>query len=655
MKQKLWFYLVLAMIVITAGMPASVMANEDDSGDELLLFEDMPVIVSASRQAQPINQLSVPVTIVTAEDIHYSGVTSIQDILNFVPGMDVLRADRNRYLVGFRGMHHTLGDRTLVLINGRNATSSIVGGTDFTRLPIFTEDIERIEVVRGPAGAAWGANAFNGVINIITKKPQDTQGLLGSTTFNEFGDSYNYIRWGGNDNLLNWRASFGYDNQESSDKAIDNDSFVSKDFRRNLKFDGQGNLQLSDFTALYFGLTHARIERGSFDFAGLGRGSGNEHIDSTRSFVRIEKDFKDGLSGYLQWFGNFDNEQRPSLWAARIYENDVETQLNFKLGQEHTMSVGGNVRQIRISTRRPDPSTQLNYPRQPFDELWAGVFVVDRWQATDQLAIEAQFRTDWYTETKNDWSTRFSALYALDRQHKHVLRISTARAFRAPQALLRESEYVIPPPGFGVSMMRANNLKHEEIQSWEIGYTGQLAKGLSFQADAYYQRYRNIIGTRTIAPLPVGQRGFYNIDGADALGGEMQLTLDGKIGEISAWYAYNDFQPDRKGQSIRAFGPAKHKTGLSGRLFLDQGWTLNANYKHSALTPLYATSATLDNIRSYHSLDLAVAKKFANGNGELLFGISDLFDQTGMAVKEGNGVAHETPGRTFFARLQYKF
>ena len=99
----------------------------DEAGDdELLLFEDMPVVISASRQPQSADWLSVPVSIITAEDIHYSGHTNLPEILQYTPGVDVLRIDRNRYAVGVRGLHDVYSDRTLVLIDGRNAYSPLV-------------------------------------------------------------------------------------------------------------------------------------------------------------------------------------------------------------------------------------------------------------------------------------------------------------------------------------------------------------------------------------------------------------------------------------------------------------------------------------------------------------------------------------------------
>mgnify|MGYP000616254397 CR=1 FL=1 len=137
-----------------------------NTSDELLAFQELPVVVSASRQAEPLNRSSTPVSVVTAEDIHLSGLTTVPEVLRFVPGVDVLAYGRNRYAVGVRGGHDYFSDRTLTMIDGRNAESPVFGGSEFLRYPLLMEDIERIEVVRGPGGGArlpwWGGYCFYG-------------------------------------------------------------------------------------------------------------------------------------------------------------------------------------------------------------------------------------------------------------------------------------------------------------------------------------------------------------------------------------------------------------------------------------------------------------------------------------------------------------
>ena len=191
----------------------------DMSMEELMQIE----VVSVSRRPQTIGNLSAPVSVITAEDIHYSGLTNIYEVLQFALGVDALQLDRNNYALGIRGLHEAFSDRTLTLIDGRPADNPVFGGSQFLRLPLLLQDVERIEVVRGPAGAAWGANALNGVINSITKQPKDCTGVQTSTQWNEFGDNYHHLRYADQKGPSTWRLSLGYEAQETSSDALHDD------------------------------------------------------------------------------------------------------------------------------------------------------------------------------------------------------------------------------------------------------------------------------------------------------------------------------------------------------------------------------------------------------------------------------------------------
>ncbi len=246
------FVLILIFLLVFV-FSVQLFAGQEGADNEEDFFE-MPleelakepyVVVSASRQAQQISELSVPVSVITADDIHHSGLTNIPEILQFSPSIDMLKLSRHRWAVGVRGLHEFISDRTLLLINGRSAESPLFGGTEYYTLPILMEDIERIEIVRGPGGAAWGANAFNGVINIITKKPEDVLGVFGSTSITEFGDSYTHLRWADKQDKWRWRISTGYEDLKNSDGA------GAGRYKSNTTVAMETLMDLGSFTAIY--------------------------------------------------------------------------------------------------------------------------------------------------------------------------------------------------------------------------------------------------------------------------------------------------------------------------------------------------------------------------------------------------------------------
>ena len=334
------------------------------TGDELLLFEydDMTTVVSATRRREKVKWLSMPVGVIGARDIHYSGLTTIPDVLEFATGVDVLRINRDKVVVGIRGMHEVYSDRLKTLIDGRSADNIMTGGANLLRLPVPMEDIARIEVVRGPAGGVWGANAFTGVINIITKDPADCLGLFVSSTVNQFGESYSHIRHGGKEGKFGWLASLVYDRWESAEDAISGDHFLSNDFSRNYRFNGKGIYDIEEASRLSFGLAGTRVTFGEGQAVG---GMSTKTADMIRAYARIDRT-KGDVTGYLQWYNNFEHNNETPWLRYNAMENVLEGQIDFHLSDKHTASVGGSATTSHVrstpcrgSVARPGARTMI--------------------------------------------------------------------------------------------------------------------------------------------------------------------------------------------------------------------------------------------------------------------------------------------------------
>ena len=135
-------------------------------------------VTSVSKKAQPVTDAAAAVFVITREDIRRSGVTSIADALRMVPGVQVARIDSNKWAVSSRGFNGRFANKLLVLMDGRSLYTPFFIGVYWEVQDTVLEDIDRIEVIRGPGAALWGANAVNGVINIITKSAEMTTGGL---------------------------------------------------------------------------------------------------------------------------------------------------------------------------------------------------------------------------------------------------------------------------------------------------------------------------------------------------------------------------------------------------------------------------------------------------------------------------------------------
>jgi iron complex outermembrane receptor protein len=135
-------------------------------------------ITSASRKAQRAADVAAAIFVITHDDIRRSGMTTIPDLLRLAPGVNVAQVNSNQWAVSMRGFNGVHADFLLVLVDGRNVYNRLFSGVSWDTEDLILDDIERIEVIRGPAAALWGANAVNGVINIVTKTAAETQGAL---------------------------------------------------------------------------------------------------------------------------------------------------------------------------------------------------------------------------------------------------------------------------------------------------------------------------------------------------------------------------------------------------------------------------------------------------------------------------------------------
>src|SRR5947209_9123363 len=306
-------------------------------------------VTTVSRKSEKLSQSPAAVSVITQDDIRRSGVTSIPEALRLVPGLEVARLDASQWAISARGFNDVFANKLLVLQDGRSIYTPLFSGVFWDVQGTMLEDIERIEVIRGPGATLWGANAVNGVINIITRSARDTQGLLitggGGTEEHDFGG----VRYGGKFSEHAFFRIYGtYFNRDDSalpngDDAHDGWQLGRGGFR--LDWDvSEHNLLTLQFD-LYRGTLHQVF--GTFDPA--------NPINFTR-VVRDEIDLAgENLLG--RWSHSFssDSDLRLQLYYDRTERNtvifkedrdtfDIDFQHRFPLGRRHDVIWGGGYR-----------------------------------------------------------------------------------------------------------------------------------------------------------------------------------------------------------------------------------------------------------------------------------------------------------------------
>jgi len=154
-------------------------------------------VTSVSRKPEKLSKAAAAFHVVTDEDIRRSGALSIPEALRDIPGVEVARVNSNQYAITERGFNGTVANKLLVLMDGRSVYTPLFSGVFWDVQDTFMEDISRIEVIRGPGGTVWGANAVNGVVNILTKSAEETQGLLVTGGGGNEQQGFGGVRYGG--------------------------------------------------------------------------------------------------------------------------------------------------------------------------------------------------------------------------------------------------------------------------------------------------------------------------------------------------------------------------------------------------------------------------------------------------------------------------
>ena len=194
-----WRACPLLLAAWLSGAGALVQAQTRPADLATVSLEDLMniEITSASRKEQRVEDVPAAVYVITRNDIRRSGMASVPDLLRLVPGVQVAQINANKWAISVRGFNSLASTKLLVLVDGRSIYNPLFSSVLWDTEDLMIEDIERIEVIRGPGGAVWGANAVNGVINIITRPAADTSGLLVSADAGTFDRGQVAVRYGG--------------------------------------------------------------------------------------------------------------------------------------------------------------------------------------------------------------------------------------------------------------------------------------------------------------------------------------------------------------------------------------------------------------------------------------------------------------------------
>ena len=639
-KKRIQFFLVLVVIMlkmlwVQPGFSASKARVSDSPTDLSEVLEDdlqymkEETVVTPMRREQPISESPSNIYVITAEDIQQSGATDLPTILRRVPGMEVMQTTGADFNVSVRGNNQLFTNKLLVLLDGRSIFLDAQGLVKWKLLSVTLPEIRQIEVVLGPTSAVYGFNAYDGVVNILTKDAEE-MGTLLQVGGGEFGTLTGAAIHSGKVNQWSYRVSSGWDQAQ---QWRDRDALAFRAYKFNLH------------------TKYTLTSRSTFQLLGGFAEANRDDAPVTRAgrfSSRPSSSYAYALYEHPQWLLNAwwnrveDHIDATSLPALADFfhitdpngktRNDGYTDSYNLLGQHSFewltthVTMGINYRYTTLSS---------NFSDGFHDEDRLGVYVQDEWPITSDIRLISGVRYDLSSAITPTLSPRIALI--VRPQENHTLRFSYSEAFRPPTLVDRHLHLldVVTLPGPSGSLTRSSpnfgssDLKPEHIRSYELDYQGWFFQHrLRVRTAVFYNELSQFIGFSTASTTT-----FQTVNGGDAeiLGGEIgfeALMTPWLRGLVNA--AYQDIDQTILGGDRRA-GP---EWKINGGLRLDSPLGFNGeilvHYVGATTHPLAESFALLapfgaevpnPRLDSYTLLNLRGGYRFWNDKAEVALSV----------------------------------
>ncbi len=492
----------LAGVFCTAALcyPANSSAGMSEVSDSEDYF-DLPLetlldieVTSVSKKSERVSGAAAAIYVITREDLRRSGATSIPEALRVVPGLQVAQIDSNKWAISARGFNRQFSNKLLVLIDGRSVYTPLFSGVYWDVQDTVLEDIERIEVIRGPGATLWGANAVNGVINIITRKAQDTQGNLVSAGFGNYETGFGTVRHGGKINDHTYFRAFAKHNSRGEFETpsgfdAGDDWKVS---RGGFRVDSEYGLGKS---ATFQGDLYSGEKGYPITFpvlSGAGATSsvnGNEQFEGGNLLARWNNRISNSSDTVFQVY--FDHISRDLvLLGQKRYTIDFDFQHNWQASSRNEVIWGAGYRYISDSLRE---SLQISYTAEERRDTLYSAFIQDKITLMEDkwfLTIGSKFEHNDYTGFEYQPSIRTS--WIIDENH--TLWGAVSRAVRTPSR--NEADILLAnltfAPGVFASQVGTRFLDSENLVAYEIGYRTEPTDSSSVDITAFFNDYDDL-------------------------------------------------------------------------------------------------------------------------------------------------------------------
>jgi iron complex outermembrane receptor protein len=460
-------------------------------------LSDLPV-TSVTGRPESLRSAPSSIFVISGEDIRRSAATTLPEALRLAPNLQVARMSSGQYAISARGFNNAIANKLLVLIDGRTIYSTLFAGVFWDFHDLVMADIERIEVISGPGGTLWGANAVNGIINVITRSAASTQGSLVSVVRSHDGGR-EAVRWGGRLGEQGHVRVYGM--------AIDRGATRTAG---GAPVDDASDKLQAGFRADFGGADRLLTVQG--DIYRGGDEPANNFAPTMRGgnlLARWESRFADGSPYRVQGYYDLQERDDVNLFRNRTASWDLQFTHEPRMPEGHQLLWGGG---YRTGADRNLPNAVVRFIPEERRLHWANVFAQHQLQRGDwQFTLGAKAEHNTYTGLEFLPTARVS--------YQHANRATTwgalSRTVRAPARIDRDFFF----PGNAPFIIAGGpDFQSEVANVLELGHRGNFGRDLSYSATVFRQQYKGLRGGIGGLPLQLANRFEGNIDGVEAWG-----------------------------------------------------------------------------------------------------------------------------------------
>jgi iron complex outermembrane receptor protein len=426
-------------------------------------------VTSVSRRAERLADAAASVYVISGEDIRRAGALNLPEALRLAPNLQVARVSATAYAISARGFNNSLGNKLLVLIDGRTVYTPLFSGVFWDAQDVLLEEVERIEVISGPGATLWGANAVNGVINVSTRRASASRGGYAGARAGSDARSA-AVRYGGAAGPDGSYRVYARRERVSATHGADGGAQADAWARHQFGF-------RVDWGSARDGLT---LQGDRYQGESEPRPFGPIRLSGDNLLLAWNRVAESGARFHLQAYHDRTDRHDPILFHDRMRVLDVEFLHDLMLGA-HRVVWGGGHRRARDEVDGRLLATFLP-PRR--DLRWSNLFVQDEWQVAPSLTLAAGLKLDRnvYTGTERLPSLRA----AWKRSDTQLVWASLSRAVRAPSRIDREFFFPGAPPYL---ITGGPDFRAEVSDVLELGFRTELRAGVSFSATAFEHRH----------------------------------------------------------------------------------------------------------------------------------------------------------------------